>query len=75
MRSLWSLGGPPGPLSLAYSLRPNTLEPDCSLAKVSRINPAHKAHKADARGTRIGFNTALFFYRQPHLLWACSLVP
>ena len=44
-------GGPSGPLSLAYSLRPNTLEPAHELAKVSHISPAHKSHRADARVT------------------------
>ena len=34
-------GGPPGPLSLAYSLRPNTLEPARELAKVSHTHPRH----------------------------------
>ena len=34
-------GGPPGPLSLAYSLRPNTLEPARELAKVSHTHLAH----------------------------------
>ena len=32
-------GGPPGPLSLAYSLRPNTLEIARELAKVSHTHP------------------------------------
>ena len=34
-------GGPPGPLSLAYSLRPNTFEPARELAKVSHTHPRH----------------------------------
>ena len=51
-RSLWSLGGPPGPRSRSrHSLAPIRLNLRNDFAKVSHTNPTHKPHRADERGT------------------------